>query len=63
MNTFRDIIMNKDFFGIIFNTFKKTIEFKDKYLNNINANKNINIFSFSILKNLFLKMKGMVNDF
>ena len=37
MSNFRNIIMSKDYFGIIFNVFKRAIEFKDNYLNNIDT--------------------------
>ena len=37
MSDFRNIIMSKDYFGIIFNVFKNAIEFKDNHLNDINA--------------------------
>ena len=37
MSDFRNIIMSKDYFGIIFNVFINAIEFKDNNLNDINA--------------------------
>ena len=43
MITFRDCIISKDYFGIIYNVFSNILEFKDKYLFDIdviNTNKN-----------------------
>ena len=36
MLTFRNIIMSKDYFGILFNIFKDAIEFKNENMNDVN---------------------------
>ena len=36
MLTFRNIIMSKDYFGILFNVFKDAIEFKNENMNDVN---------------------------